>query len=273
MNIRIRGIEYHFERHQANERLPSLVLLHGFLGSGKVFKPLIPELCSFCNPVTIDLLGHGKTEGAEMHYRFSTREQIADIAKLIREQFTIPPVFLYGYSMGARLALQIALHHPELLQGLILESGTFGIESETERLARQSLDASRADSIMGTFQGFLSDWENMPMFETQQSTAQYSEIQKAQNSTWMANSLLGFGTGTMPCVKDQLANIELPVQLIAGKRDGKFVRVNQAMNRTISDSTLSIVAESGHRVHLDQPKELTGILRTFITEHKIKDVF
>ena len=138
MDIRIRGISYHLEFHQQKEKLPTMVLLHGFLGSGDSFKPLIPLLAEFSNPVTIDLLGHGKTQGAELHYRFSTKEQVADIVKLISEQLQTP-LFLYGYSMGARLALQTALHRPDLFQGLLLESGTFGIEGETERQVRQSL--------------------------------------------------------------------------------------------------------------------------------------
>jgi len=135
MSLQIRGIKYHFKIHQDNPTFPVIVFLHGFMGSGKIFDPLIPKITSFCNPVTIDLLGHGKTEGAELHYRFSTKEQVADIVKLIQEQLS-SPVFLYGYSMGARLALNITLHRPDLAQGLILESGTFGIEVEAERQAR-----------------------------------------------------------------------------------------------------------------------------------------
>ena len=272
MSIKIRGIEYHFNQHQFDETLPNLVLLHGFLGSGEVYGDLISKLCKFCNPVTVDLLGHGQTDGAEMHYRFSTREQVADLAKLIREQLTIPPVFLYGYSMGARLALQLGLHHPELFQGLVLESGTFGIEGETERLARQSLDATRADSIIGAFEGFLSDWETMPMFETEISTQKYTAIQRAQYPVWMANSLLGFGTGTMPCVREQLPAFQLPVQLIAGKSDRTFIRINQTMNRELPNSTLAIIPESGHRVHLDQPQKLVEILDTFIAQHQLPDL-
>ena len=107
----------------------------------------------YCNPITIDLLGHGKSEGAELHYRFSLNEQIADLIKLVQEQI-FSPVFLYGYSMGARLALSLAIEKPNLLQGLILESGTFGIEVEAERQARQALDGARADQIIGNFDIF-----------------------------------------------------------------------------------------------------------------------
>lgn len=271
MNLRIRGISYFIDQHQENPKLPNLVLLHGFLGSDNVFEHLIPHLKIFCNPVTIDLLGHGKTEGAELHYRFSTKEQVADLIKLISEQISLP-LYLYGYSMGARLALQIALTRPDLLEGLILESGTFGIEDETEQQARQALDASRADQIMGNFEGFLDEWNTKPLFQSllsKEQLASINEVQKNQNSTWMANSLLGFGTGTMPCVRRNLSKIVCPTQLIVGEQDTKFCHINQTMNREISSSTLSIVENSNHRVHLEQPIKCAEILKIFIHKHQL----
>ncbi len=271
MNIRIRGISYHIDRHQEDQQLPDLVLLHGFLGSGEIFEPLLQYLKSFSNPITIDLLGHGKTEGAELHYRFSTQEQVADLSKLISEQIT-NPVFLYGYSMGARLALQIALIKTDLIQGLILESGTFGIEDETERQVRQALDASRADQIMGNYNGFLNDWGKTPLFKddlSENKGSKISDIQKKQNNIWMANSLLGFGTGTMPCIREKLGTLRCPVHLIVGEKDSKFVRINQTMNREILQSDLSIVKTANHRVHSDQPEKCAEIINTFITKHHI----
>ncbi|HBQ58795.1 MAG TPA: 2-succinyl-6-hydroxy-2,4-cyclohexadiene-1-carboxylate synthase [Balneolaceae bacterium] len=267
MNIRVRGISYHFEVHQEKETLPNLVLLHGFMGSGENFAHLILELKEFCNPITIDLLGHGKTEGAELHYRFSTKEQVADVTKLISEQLQIP-VYLYGYSMGGRLALQLALHRPDLYRGLILESATFGIEGETERQARQSLDARRSDAITGNFEGFLEDWKNMPLFDSSNADpellAKTERIQQEQNPFWLANSLQGFGTGTMPCVRDRLKELKIPVQLIVGERDSKFVHINRQMEKEIPDAELQVVKEAGHRVHLDSPKALNSLLHAYL---------
>ncbi|MEX0719188.1 MAG: 2-succinyl-6-hydroxy-2,4-cyclohexadiene-1-carboxylate synthase [Balneolaceae bacterium] len=267
MNIRIRGISYHFEVHQQKKELPYLIMLHGFLGSGKNFNHLTPPLKKFCNPVTIDLMGHGETEGAELHYRFSAKEQVADLTKLISEQLHIP-LFLCGYSMGGRLALQLALQRPDLFRGLILESSTFGIEGETERQARQALDAQRSDQIMGNFEGFLSEWKKMPLFGSSPAEQglldKFHEVQKQQIPLWMANSLQGFGTGNMPCVRDQLSNIKIPVHLISGEQDSKFIHINQQMQKEIEDAEFRIVKDAGHRVHLDQPEIFIGILKTFI---------
>jgi len=270
MDIRVRGISYHVDIHQNDKALPSLVLLHGFMGSGNQFEHLIPELTAFCNPITIDLLGHGETEGAELHYRFSTKEQIADLAKLIGEQLKIP-LFLYGYSMGARLSLQLALYRPDLFKGLILESGTFGIEGETERQARQALDARRSDDIMGNFQGFLKEWANMPLFSSSSAEPELiekiDEIQKNQDPFWLANSLQGFGTGTMPCVRDRLGELPMPVQLLIGEKDSKFLHINRQMEKEITNSELAVVKEAGHRVHLDQPETFVSHLKSFIQKN------
>ncbi|RNC79973.1 MAG: alpha/beta fold hydrolase [Balneola sp.] len=268
MNIRVRGISYHLNS-QIKDNAPSLILLHGFLGSGLVFNPLKSHLDSDISVTTIDLLGHGSTEGAELHYRFSTKEQVADLSKLISEQLP-SPVFLYGYSMGARLALQLALCRPDLIQGLILESGSFGIEKETERQARQALDASRADQIQGNFHGFLEKWKTMKIFDgnlQSESKRLLMNIQEKQNHYWMANSLLGFGSGTMPCIKDRLNELISPVQLIVGAHDVKFLRINQSMKKNISDCELAIIEDANHRVHLEQPKKCATIINQFITNH------
>lgn len=266
MKVRVRDIPYFYERHQDNPALPTLVLLHGFLGSGQVFSKLLERFKTFCNPITIDLLGHGNTEGAELHYRFSTKEQVTDLVKLISEQLETP-VFLYGYSMGARLALQVVLRRSDLIQGLILESGTFGIEEETERQARQALDASRADQIFGNYDHFLKEWRDLPIFKSDKNTPEIEDIQKLQNSTWMANSLLGFGTGTMPHIKDRLNELIAPTLLIVGKNDTKFIRINQTLKKEIPTSELAIIENACHRVHLDNPGKIIKHLKNFITSN------
>ncbi len=266
MKLKVRGITYHFEIHQQQDDLPYLVLLHGFLGSGNCFAHIIPELKNFSNPITIDLLGHGETEGSELHYRFSTREQIADLSKLIAEQFS-HPLFLYGYSMGGRLALQLAIQKPALFRGLILESSTFGIEHETERQARQALDAQKCDQIMGNYADFLKDWKKMPLFGKPVNNdilKKLHAIQEKQNPLWMANSLEAFGTGTMPCVRDELSNLKMPVQLIVGEEDSKFLHINRQMQREISDAKLEVVPDATHRVHVEQPEVVVKTLNEFI---------
>ena len=156
----VRGLQYYYLTQ--GDREQDIVFLHGFLGSHAIFNEALSEidLASTHRLVSLDLLGHGASEGAELHYRFSAKEQVADLAYFIRH-YCQKPVILVGYSMGARLALSLATQYPSLCKGLVLESGHFGISSETERQSRQSLDAQRADEIMSDYSSFLRYWEDI----------------------------------------------------------------------------------------------------------------
>ena len=291
-HIKIRGVSYGYRIWEANvqsevdsevdaesnmeledevnvESEKLVILLHGFMGSGGIFEDLARELARNVRVIALDLLGHGSSEGAEMHYRFSTNEQVADLRTFI-ERMNDGPVILMGYSMGARLALSFARKYPQLLSGLILESGSFGIEDPTEAQTRQSLDGHRADEIQANFNDFLVRWNAMPLFQSVHSKAlpsEYASIQKFQDPFWMANSLLGFGSGTMPCLHNELAKLEVPTQLLVGGDDSKFTAINQRMHQQIPNSYLNVIRKSGHRIHIDSPEQWLETIKPFIQHY------
>ena len=170
--------------------------------------------------------------------------------------------------MGARLALSLAIQHPNLCRGLVLESGHFGICNETERQSRQSLDAQRADQIKSDYSSFLRYWEDISLFNSPNArmlNSAYRDIQKTQQPIWITNSLLGFGAGTMPCLENRLTRLRMPVLLLVGEDDSKFKAINQRMHLMLPSSYLSIVNGAGHRVHWDAPKAWQKEIELFIS--------
>lgn len=118
--------------HQQDEQLPYLLMLHGFMGDRRVFDHLVDELCEICNPITVDLLGHGQSSKPTDPQRYHEDKQIKDIVNLT-QKLNISPLFLYGYSMGGRLALKTAVQYPGLFQGFIFEGTTNGIPEKEKR--------------------------------------------------------------------------------------------------------------------------------------------
>ena len=112
----VRGLQYYYLTQGDGQQ--DVVFLHGFLGSHAIFNEGLSEIdfASTHRLISVDLLGHGASEGAELHYRFSAEEQVADLAYFIRH-YCQTPVILVGYSMGARLALSLAIQHPNLCKG------------------------------------------------------------------------------------------------------------------------------------------------------------
>lgn len=268
-HLTVNNQEYAVAVHQQKYALPYILMLHGFMGDQRVFSHLIDDLSTFCNPITVDLLGFGQTDKPDSPQKYREEHQVEDLCTLIHK-LSCNPLFLYGYSMGGRLALHLASKHAQLFEGLILESTNCGISDPKKRKERQQVDVERAESITNDFEAFLSDWKKLDLFTSpippeKSLTQKYHQIQSGQSPSALAASLKGFGTGSMTPVCNQLVKIILPTLLIAGSADEKYQHINQDLSEQLPNATFSSI-EAGHRVHLDNPQALTSELQNFLTE-------
>lgn len=256
---------YHCTVHQSEDRFPYLLMLHGFMGSNKVFEHLLEKLFAFCNPITIDLAGHGQTESPNDPKYYTAQRQVQQLYSII-QRLKFGKLYLYGYSMGGRLAFQMIASHPELFSGVIIESSHCGIVSKSERTQRQALDEKRALEIEQNFDGFIEEWITMPLFKQTPDEMKlvYKEIMKSQNPKTISASIRGFGAGLMPSVCDKISTLNLPFTLIAGKLDKKYVEKMTEIHKSLNQSNLLVIENAGHRVHTDQPEELIPIIKNAV---------
>ena len=218
--------------------------VHGFTQTGKSWVAAAQAIGDSTNTF-VDAPDHGESQGISLSLQ-ETGDELADIAF---------GKALVGYSMGARMALHAAIQHPYAMTGLVLVSGTPGIEVDSERVAREQADeelASRIESI-GT-SAFIQEWIRQPLFA--KSKFSNEEIQDRSRNTpaSLATSLRKCGTGQQESLWSQLQEINIPVLLICGARDEKFTEIAQRMNQAIPRSTLRVLDKAGHNAHLDQPE-------------------
>jgi pimeloyl-ACP methyl ester carboxylesterase len=102
----VNGIKLYYE---TRGRGRPLILLHGGLGSGEMFGPVLPMLAERHQVIAVDLQGHGRT--ADIDRPIDVRLMADDIAALIDHlQLATPDVV--GYSLGGGVAFQTAVRHP-----------------------------------------------------------------------------------------------------------------------------------------------------------------
>jgi len=267
--IAVRGVTY---RVCAAGQGSPLFLLHGFAGSSAHWAPLVPELVARgWRVIAPDLLGHGRTDAPIAPARYAAAEQVADLASLLGELVSTP-VRLLGYSMGGRLALHLALAHPERIAALVLESASPGLDDPAERAARQRADEELATAIEERGLDWFADhWESLPLFASRQRLS--AERHGALRAEWLAQrphglaaSLRGFGTGSMPPLWDRLAELRSPVLVIAGALDTRYASLSRAIVARIPGSQLVVVPEAGHTVHLEQPAAFLTALERFFRQ-------
>lgn len=261
----INGINYHVETHGTGD---PLVLLHGFTGGSVNWSAQIEALAQYFRVVTIDLLGHGRTDSPSdpSHYRI---EPVAADLIAIFDTLNLDSVNLLGYSMGGRLVLYTALTYPSRINRLILESASPGLKTVAERDARIAQDEALANRIEREgIAAFADTWTNLPLFASQSS--EIRERLRAQrlsnNPTGLANSLRGMGTGVQPPLWDRLPALEMPTLLLCGALDTKFSAICAEMHNLMPHSTLALIPEAGHTTHVEQPERFRREVLRFLGE-------
>jgi pimeloyl-ACP methyl ester carboxylesterase len=120
----VNGLNLYYEIHGPDTGTP-LVLLHGaFSAIGTSFGALIPALAASRQVIALELQGHGRTADIE---RPLSLEGMADDIAAALPQLGIDQADIFGYSMGAGVALQVALRHPEVVRKLVFASATFNL--------------------------------------------------------------------------------------------------------------------------------------------------
>jgi 2-succinyl-6-hydroxy-2,4-cyclohexadiene-1-carboxylate synthase len=231
---------------------PLLVWLHGFTQTKSTGHQFRSILAGAYEVVTIDLPGHG--ENARI------TASLDDTADLLADALPTEPFILAGYSLGGRVALHVALRHPERLSELVLLSATAGIFEEHERSARIARDeelATRIESI-GT-DAFLDEWLTQLLF----ASLPPDLLERAARSTdaeGLANSLRHAGTGTQDWLGSRLAELKMPTTVVAGANDTKFITEAERLGTYIPHASISVVLSAGHAAHLERPDACASAL-------------
>jgi 2-succinyl-6-hydroxy-2,4-cyclohexadiene-1-carboxylate synthase len=263
---RLNGLSYHVEL--AGEG-PPLLLLHGFAGSAAIWRPFLPEWARSRRIAAVDLPGHGRTDVPRNPARCSMENVAADLCRLL-DRLSIGRTAVLGYSMGGRLALSLAMLAPERVSALVVESGSPGIADAGERQARARQDGELAARIERDGIGaFVDHWENLPLFASAKRLPapvreSLRQIRLANRPEGLAASLRGMGTGVQPSWWDRLPSLAVPVQLIAGELDEKFVRIAERMQALLPRARLAVVPDAGHLVHVEKPELFATIVRDFL---------
>lgn len=113
------GTGLHFDTYGNGD---PIVLLHGGLGGSALMDPIIPGLSAARRVIAVDLRGHGHSP--DVDGPFGWEAMAADVAALIA-QLGLAHADVLGYSLGGRVALRLALTHPERVRRLVLVSSTY----------------------------------------------------------------------------------------------------------------------------------------------------
>jgi 2-succinyl-6-hydroxy-2,4-cyclohexadiene-1-carboxylate synthase len=261
MNLALR---LHAEVHGTG-RAPWLVFLHGFLGDGNDWDEIMRVLALRFSCLCVDLPGHG---ASRIEGPCGAADVLDALAALLDER-RIERCTLLGYSMGGRAALSLAAYAPDRVERLVLESTSPGIRSPEERDARRASDASWSGMLdSGDIATFIERWYAQPLFETShRDPARFAELvqrRTRQDPRQLAMGLQSMGPGIWPSAWDAWQALSMPILLLAGEHDARYVALAREMQAARASTRVRIIPNCGHNVHWEDPPAYTAAIATFL---------
>ena len=231
----------------------SLIFIHGFMGHPSDWGAVRAALPDF------------ETSALEMPVVANWQSSLDQLAESIPDQSIV-----IGYSMGARLALGLALEFPKKCAGLVFVSGNPGLETAEAReqrwaadqqIAQQLIDSRESESL----EAFLERWYRADAFTNVPQEIRDAEAARKlvlASTDWPA-ILRSNSVSRQPNYWPRLKELLMPTQVIAGELDEKYreIAVKFVNESQSSDVSETIIPDCGHIVHREQPEVLVQAIR------------
>jgi non-heme chloroperoxidase len=234
-----------------------VLMLHGVTDSWRSFEPVLPHLPEDIRAIAVTLRGHGDAPKPESGYLI---EDLAGDVVGLMDELELERAIVVGHSMGSWVARQIAIEHPDRVDGLVLAgafSGSLARDPEAAAEMRDLADVPDpvTDEIARVFQeSTLASPIAPELLDTF-----VNESLKLPAHAWR-DLFLGFAE------LDQAdsAALTMPALLIWGDRDAFIPRdVQDELLETLPDCRLSVYEGVGHAVHWERPKRFATEVAAF----------
>jgi len=252
---------------------PVILFLHGFLGRGAEWWPVMKSLAPDYRCVAVDLPGHGDSTGLQFPQRYTlggASDGLIDLLGFL----DVDQCIIVGYSMGGRLALYFTLCFPERVNKLIIESASPGLQTPVERAERIRNDEVRARQLeAGDMVTFLRDWYDQPLFASLHRTAglvdRLKSSKKHNDSFELARSLRAMATGQQTSLWERFFTLRVSTLYITGALDVKYTGIARRMDQMNPSVHTTVIPGAGHNVHAELPTVYLQHLIDFISNYNV----
>jgi pimeloyl-ACP methyl ester carboxylesterase len=234
---------------------PAVVLLHGGLGDSGLWEPVVPYLASRFRTIRTDLRFFGRSVGVAAPFSFE------DDVVAVLDALGLEQAALVGLSLGGRIAIDVALEHPERLWALAVVasglSGHDGAAYTAEQEARYE-EAEAASDLGAMLEVDFEVWA--PLGADDRVRALWRETPDANP--------LPPGVAPRPPrepAKPRLDRLAVPTLAVTVAHDPAGFREVGALIASTAPSARHVELDSDHYVTLREPEELSRLLVAFLS--------
>jgi pimeloyl-ACP methyl ester carboxylesterase len=215
-------------------------LLHGGLGHGDMWGAQVAGLSGQFQVIVVDSRGHGRSSPSRHGYSY---QLMATDLLGVMDHLHLDEAAIVGWSDGANVAMQMAIHHGHRLSRVVAFGGNIdpeGLRNESNAEFDRYVAAARADYLRlsgrgaqgfaALFNGLKTMWRTQPRFSA-----------------------------------EELGAIRTPILVIGAEHDEVVRREHtQAIAKAIPGSTLLTLRDVSHFAFVQQPARFNEAIVTFL---------
>jgi 3-oxoadipate enol-lactonase len=241
-----------------------VVLVHGLGLSGELWNRVAAALDGY-KLVRVDLRGAGRTRELEQ-VKLSLERWASDLGEVLDGLGIEQPVVV-GHSLGAAIALKLALDRPDRVDALVLIGG----EADLSNLAPRMLASIERIEGMGLETWIEDFWSKNPPFSAP-SLQRTPEILEEYRSLLLENDPGDYirqcrAIAGAESLSGRLGEIGHPVLVVVGGLDDRTVPEHgRELAHALPNSRLVELPEAGHSIPLEAPEATADAIVAFLDE-------
>lgn len=236
-----------------------ILLIHGFLENSTMWNDLIDVLKYTNQVITVDLLGHGKTNCLGYVH---TMEDLADMVSAVMTHLKVDKFTIIGHSLGGYVALAFAEKHPDQINGICLMNSTpFADSKERITLRNRAIKAAK-----NNYESLVSMSISNLFYE--KNRERFKEDIELVKKEALQTPLQGY-VATQEGMKlrkdrtDVLKHLTIKKLIIAGKNDPILSLEDLKKLKSINSLDISVL-EGGHMSHIENKEDFLQEIVHFI---------
>ena len=239
-----------------------LLFIHGVGTPGALWQADLAELAGDGRVIVYDRRGYGASSESPRDWVAHREDAIA-----LLDELRAMPAVVVGYSGGAMIALDVALHRPDLVRELVLLDPAVNIKRcITPGLIRHMLTARLLNRLGRSRRGAEHWMRYVASYPSGGSGFDKSPVERREALLDNAGGLFAdvdAGLGDVP--EDRFASMDIATMIVDCKLSPSFLRRSCKRLRELMPQARTVtLEESGHHVGIDAREELVALLRDVV---------
>ena len=251
------GIEIAIHRYDGSG--PEVLLIHGIGSSSGDFNPVIGQMKAFCQPITMDLRGHGASGKPDSGYHYS--DYVRDLETVLAALEMDNPIVL-GHSLGGIITLMWAAMNPGTPRALIIEDSPLRSGEDFRDAFEGSLQLNALPHEVAKA-WYAEKNPHWPEAVLEQRSFDMVNTARAAIEELQAASLSNEGLDTF----GELDAITAPLLFLQGDTEaGSMVHPDDlaSLKQALPQTQVAMFQGAGHTIHRSHPNEWLESVREFM---------